>query len=65
MKADVLALGEVGFRDDAILDICQVVSHFCFTNRLADGLVVEKVPVGTGATRPAGLYLLDRLGPAA
>ncbi len=38
---DVERLGEVGFDQAAILDICQVVSYFNYVNRMADGLGVE------------------------
>lgn len=39
-EADVAALREKGFSDEAILDICQVTSYYAFVNRLADGLGV-------------------------
>lgn len=38
---DVVALRDLGFEDNAILDICQVASYFAFVNRIADGLGVE------------------------
>ena len=38
---DVRALGEAGFDDAAILDICQITAYFAFVNRLADGLGLE------------------------
>jgi len=41
VKGDVVALREVGFSDEAILDINQVTSYYAFVNRLADGLGVE------------------------
>jgi len=41
VEADVTALREVGFSDEAILDINQVTSYYAFVNRLADGLGVE------------------------
>jgi uncharacterized peroxidase-related enzyme len=40
-EADVIALREAGFSDEAILDINQVASYYAFVNRLADGLGVE------------------------
>lgn len=40
-EADVMALREAGFSDEAILDINQVASYYSFVNRLADGLGVE------------------------
>ena len=39
--ADVERLRHVGFEENAILDICQVVSYYNYVNRLADGLGVE------------------------
>ena len=39
--ADVESLRRAGFDDTGILDICQVVSYYCYVNRLADGLGVE------------------------
>ncbi len=41
LKADVIALRNVGFSDAAILDINQVTGYYAFVNRLADGLGVE------------------------
>ena len=38
---DVEALRQAGFKDSAILDICQVAAYYAFVNRLADGLGVE------------------------
>ena len=38
---DVVKLRDVGFSDEAILDICQVAGYYAFVNRLADGLGVE------------------------
>ena len=38
---DIKPLREVGFNDDAILDIVQVVAYFNFVNRLACGLGIE------------------------
>ena len=40
-EGDVVALREVGFSDEAILNINQVTSYYAFVNRLADGLGVE------------------------
>ena len=40
-EADVLALREGGFSDEAILDINQVTGYYAFVNRLADDLGVE------------------------
>lgn len=40
-SADTDALRAAGFRDTAILDICQVTSYYNYVNRLADGLGVE------------------------
>jgi len=41
IEADVAALREVAFSDEAILDINQVAGYYAFVNRLADGLGVE------------------------
>jgi len=41
VEADVIALREAGFSDEAILEINQVTSYYAFVNRLADGLGVE------------------------
>ena len=41
VERDVIALREVGFSDEAILDVNQVTSYYAFVNRLADGLGVE------------------------
>ncbi|NQT65213.1 MAG: peroxidase-related enzyme [FCB group bacterium] len=38
---DIKPLREVGFDDEAILDIVQVVAYFNFVNRLACGLGIE------------------------
>ena len=38
---DVALLGEHGFDDRGILDICQVVAYYNYVNRLADGVGVE------------------------
>jgi uncharacterized peroxidase-related enzyme len=40
-EGDVIALREVGFSDEAILDINQVTGYYAFVNRLADGLGVK------------------------
>ena len=40
-SADVAALRDAGFREAAILDICQVAAYYAFVNRLAEGLGVE------------------------
>ena len=44
VEEDVAALREVGFSDEAILDINQVTGYYAFVNRLADGLGVELEP---------------------
>lgn len=41
VKADVIALRDVGFPDADILDINQVTGYYAYVNRLADGLGVE------------------------
>lgn len=41
VEGDVIALREVGFCDESILDINQVTGYYAFVNRLADGLGVE------------------------
>jgi uncharacterized peroxidase-related enzyme len=40
-EADVRALREVGWSDEAILHACEVVAYFNFVNRTADGLGVS------------------------
>lgn len=40
-QEDVETLKQVGFDDNAVLDICQVAAYYAFVNRLADGLGVE------------------------
>jgi len=40
-NADVVALREAGWSDEAILHTCEVVAYFNFVNRLADGLGVH------------------------
>ena len=42
--ADVEELRTVGFENDEILDIAQVVAYYAFVNRLACGLGVELEP---------------------
>jgi len=43
LGADTLLPGlrALGFRDGALLDICQVAAYYNYVNRLADGLGVE------------------------
>lgn len=41
VEPDVIALRDVGFSDEAILDINQVTGYYAFVNRLADRLGVE------------------------
>ena len=43
-ETDVARLREVGWSDQAILDLTLVVGYFAFVNRIADGLgvVLEK-----------------------
>lgn len=41
VEADVVALRNAGFSDEAILDINQVTGYYAFVNRLADGLGVD------------------------
>jgi len=38
---DIKPLRDIGFDDEAILDIVQVVAYFNFVNRLACGLGIE------------------------
>ncbi len=38
---DIKPLREIGFDDEAILDIVQVAAYFNFVNRLACGLGIE------------------------
>jgi len=40
-EENIAALRKVGFDDEAILDIVQVVAYFNFVNRLACGLGIE------------------------
>lgn len=39
-SSGVHALRAAGFRDDAILDVCQITAYYNYVNRLADGLDV-------------------------
>ena len=39
--ADVEALRAVGFADEDVLAIAEVVSYYAYVNRIADGLGVE------------------------
>ena len=41
IRGDVESLRQVGWSDEAILDIAQITAHFAFANRLVDGLGVE------------------------
>lgn len=41
-EADIIALREEGFDDQAIHDATQVIGYFNYINRVADGLDVEK-----------------------
>lgn len=43
-RADVEGLREVGFGDDAVGDIVQVVALFSYYNRVADGLGIDLEP---------------------
>lgn len=40
-ESDVIALRDVGFEDQDILDINQVTAYYAYVNRIADGLGVE------------------------
>ena len=40
-NSDVSALGEVGFSDRDILDVCTVAAYYAYVNRIADGLGVQ------------------------
>jgi alkylhydroperoxidase family enzyme len=40
-EEDFLLLREIGFEDETILDIIQIISYFNFVNRLACGLGIE------------------------
>ena len=40
-EADIVALREAGFSDEAILDINQITGFFAWCNRTVDGLGVE------------------------
>ena len=52
VEQDVIALRDVGFSDEAILDINQVTGYYAYVNRLADGLGVELEEIH-GASRRA------------
>ena len=41
---DVDALREVGFSDEDVLHICEVVAYYAYANRIADGLGIELEP---------------------
>ena len=43
-EADVAALRERGFDDEAIYTIAQIAALFAYYNRLADGLGIEDEP---------------------
>lgn len=43
-RADVLALGSVGFSDRDILDIVEVTAYYAYANRIVDGLGVREEP---------------------
>jgi hypothetical protein len=55
VEEDVIALREVGFSDEAILDINQVTAYYAYVNRLADGLGVELEPIWSEAYHRNGL----------
>jgi len=40
-EGDLEPLRHAGFRDDEILDICQIAAYFSYVNRMALGLGVE------------------------
>ncbi len=40
-ESDLEPLRRAGFRDDEILDICQIAAYFSYVNRMALGLGVE------------------------
>ena len=40
-ETDVDILREKGFSDRAILDIAQIIAHYAYVNRIADGLGVS------------------------
>ncbi len=40
-ESDLEPLRHAGFRDDEILDICQIAAYFSYVNRMAQGLGVE------------------------
>ena len=41
IEGDIERLRKVGFKDQAILDINQIVAYYAYVNRIADGLGVE------------------------
>ena len=41
IESDIHRLGEVGFKDRAILDINQIAAYYAYVNRVADGLGVD------------------------
>jgi uncharacterized peroxidase-related enzyme len=41
VEADVEALRSVGFSDRDVLDLCEVVAYYAYTNRIVDGLGVS------------------------
>ena len=43
-EVDIARLREVGFSDEDILAIAEVVSYYAFANRIVDGLGVEVEP---------------------
>ena len=50
--ADVEALRQVGFDDDAISHIAQVAALFAYYNRIADGLGVDWEPQWEAPSAP-------------
>ena len=40
-REDVDQLRSVGFADEDVLALCEVVAYYAFVNRIADGLGVE------------------------
>lgn len=43
-RSDVEALRAVGFTDEDVLAITEVVAYYAYANRIADGLGVEVEP---------------------
>lgn len=41
VESDVVALRTIGFSDQDILGICEVVAYYAYVNRIADGLGVQ------------------------